>query len=289
MKKTKAAAVDYRKLSRTLTVVENGLNGANDILLSLQPKAVPIIGITGPPGAGKSTLLSELIELLTARDLNVAVVSVDPTSPFTFGALLGDRIRMQKHSTSANVFIRSLASRGHLGGLSSKIIEITDVIRSENFDYIFVETVGVGQSEVEVAGLADITVLVLVPESGDEVQSIKSGIMEVADIFVVNKADRDGADEFAGTLRKLNNSDVPVLQTVASDGKGVKELLSFIEHRAMTNKSKIPLLASKAWQLIQTRRMADIQVNQLQAEIAEASLDQNFNLYKFVESKIRSS
>lgn len=194
---------NFRDLARALTLVENELPGASELLKSLIKSNTPIIGITGPPGAGKSTLVNSLINYWSGQGKRIAVLAIDPTSPFNLGSLLGDRIRMAEQFTKENVFIRSIATRGSLGGLSGKTIEMTDVLQASGFDYVLVETVGVGQSEVEIAGLADLSIVVLVPESGDEVQNIKSGIMEIADIFVVNKSDRDGADAFANNLKKL--------------------------------------------------------------------------------------
>jgi LAO/AO transport system kinase len=175
---------NVKALARLLTIVENNLAGADDILKALKIKEVPVVGITGPPGAGKSTLVNSVLNELS-KNHKTAILAIDPTSPFNMGSLLGDRIRMTDQFNNKNVFIRSLATRGSLGGLSAKTIEMVDVLKSADFDYIFIETVGVGQSEIEIAGLADLTVVVLVPEAGDEIQSIKSGLMEIADIFVV--------------------------------------------------------------------------------------------------------
>jgi LAO/AO transport system kinase len=169
---------DFRKLARDLTLVENDLAGSEDLLKELGPSDTPVIGITGPPGAGKSTLVNAMINYLSSQGKSIAVLAIDPTSPFNLGSLLGDRVRMSEQFNKPNVFIRSLATRGSLGGLSGKTIEMTDVLKSSGFDYILVETVGVGQSEVEIAGLADISVVVLVPESGDEAQDGRSQTRE---------------------------------------------------------------------------------------------------------------
>ncbi|BAU56282.1 methylmalonyl Co-A mutase-associated GTPase MeaB [Mucilaginibacter gotjawali] len=285
----KPDAADFRSVARALTIVENDLAGSGELLKSLTFKNnAPIIGITGPPGAGKSTLVNSLINSLLTGENKIAVLAVDPTSPFNFGSLLGDRIRMAAHFNHPGVFIRSLATRGSLGGLSAKTIEMTDVLRAAGFNYILVETVGVGQSEVEIAGLADITLLVLVPESGDEIQNIKSGLMEIADAFIINKADRADADLFANNLKKIIHQNraeqIPVFKTIASTGGGVSEVTSFIfKAPHLKNKRKAYLLAEKAFKIIQFNRMADIDKKRLQEDIAKASAKPGFNFYRFLE------
>jgi len=279
----------FKTVARALTIVENGLKGADELLKGLRfTKKSSIIGITGPPGAGKSTLVNALINHMIGSGLKIAVLAIDPTSPFNFGSLLGDRIRMSAHFNKPDVFIRSLATRGSLGGLSAKTIEMSDVLRAAGFDYIFVETVGVGQSEVEIAGLADITMVVLVPESGDEIQTIKSGLMEIADAFIVNKADRDGADTFANNLKKISqqkNEDVPVFKTIASMSAGIAEIVEFIvSAQNIKNTRKQFLLADKAYKLITQKRMANVDRQQLREEILELSTNTDFNLYSFVDS-----
>ncbi len=283
-------------LARGITIVENDLEGASELLASLDPEnAPPIVGITGPPGAGKSTLINSLITQLTAEGKKTAVIAVDPTSPFNFGSLLGDRLRMSEHFTNPNVFIRSLATRGSLGGLSAKSIEVSDVVRAAGFDLVIIETVGVGQSEVEIAGIADTTVLVLVPESGDEVQALKSGVMEIADIYVVNKSDRPGANTFIKNLQALlhqreGSSWVPrVVKTVATKSEGAKELYAdILAHRkeGLTNSRKEFLYTEKAWRLIQQEKMRPVNREMLRENVKIALSEGKFQLYRFVNEFI---
>ena len=286
--------INFRQVARALTIVENDLNGAGALLKSLTfNKDVPIIGITGPPGAGKSTLVNAIINNLLQKDKKIAVLAIDPTSPFNFGSLLGDRIRMASHFNHPAVFIRSLATRGSLGGLSAKTIEMADVLRASGFDYVIIETVGVGQSEVEIAGLADITFVMLVPEAGDEIQNIKSGLMEIADAFIINKADRDGADLFINNLKKIvtqNNRDLPVFKAVASKNEGIDQITDFIlAHPQTKNTRKELLLTQKAYNIIQQKMMAGINKKKLQQDIAKALKVEGFNLYAFVEDYLVSS
>lgn len=289
--------MSYRNLARHISIVENEAIGYEQILENLHfAQHTPVIGITGPPGAGKSTLVNALITQLTqANNVTLAIIAVDPTSPFNYGALLGDRIRLNEHYNNPNIYIRSLATRGSLGGLSDKIIEITDVVRAYGFDYIFVETVGVGQSEVEIAGLADTTIVTLVPESGDDVQAMKAGLMEIADIFVVNKADRPHADEFALHLQKMlhdrakNTWQVPVVKTIAHKNEGIAQLIAEIQaHTALQTDSvkKVYLIAQKAWQLLQKQRMKGIDRRALYQDIAEQSKNNpQFNLYIWLKQQ----
>lgn len=278
---------DYLSLARVLTLIENSLPGSSEILKELViNQQTPVIGITGPPGAGKSTLVNAMIDKLSGQGKKIAVLAVDPTSPFNLGSLLGDRVRMSAHFNNPNVFIRSVATRGSVGGLSAKIIEMTDVLKASGFDYIIVETVGVGQSEIEIAGLADITMVILVPEAGDEIQHIKSGLMEIGDAFVVNKADREGADSFANQLKKMLHQRVhavPVFKTVADKQIGVDELLAWLTSlEIQKNEKKLFLYTEKAYKLIQNDRMFDVLKAELQQEIAEVLEQKDFNLYRFV-------
>ncbi len=216
---------DRRALSRAITQVEQ--SGPSTGL----PAPETVLGITGPPGAGKSTLISALIDVIRSRDETVAVLALDPSSPITGGAILGDRIRMQGHIDDEGVYIRSMATRGHLGGLAAATREAVALLGAAGFDRVIVETVGVGQSEVEIMGLADIVVLVVGPSWGDHVQADKAGIVEIADVFVVNKGDRPGVDEVKRALRDTADArGVKVLVTKAMTGEGVGELLSEIDH-----------------------------------------------------------
>jgi len=263
-------------------------------LRDLDSKAeVPVVGITGPPGAGKSTLVNAITNYFTAKDKRVAILAIDPTSPFNYGSLLGDRIRMAAQFNKPNVFIRSLATRGALGGISAKTIEMVDVLKASNFDLILVETVGVGQSEVEIAGLADRTVVVLVPESGDEIQNIKSGLMEIADCFVINKADRDGAATFANNLKKIVHQGlktIPILKTIADKNEGIEELCKWMIKPLDKglHQTKEFLYAEKAWKIIQHYKMKNIDRKKLREDIREALKESDFNIYRFAEQFIQS-
>ena len=289
-----AIAGNFKSLSRLLSLVENKVNGYDEWLSSLVfPKDQIVVGITGPPGAGKSTLTDTLIEEWVNCGKKVAVICVDPSSPFHLGALLGDRIRMSKWHDNEKVFIRSLASRGSLGGLHPMILEMTDVMRVAGFDVILIETVGVGQSEIEIAGVADKTVVVLVPESGDEIQVMKAGLMEVADIFVVNKADRPGSEVFIMNLKNMlhhssrpETMDIPVLKTVALEHTGTAELAALLlsENPSGNQYRKIWLLADRALNLIARERIKDIDKQRLFNEIAEGQ--SSFNLYRYIKKYI---
>lgn len=286
---------NYKALARAISLVENDSEVGHQLLHQLKINyQIPVIGFTGPPGAGKSSLVNVLLKKLSAQGEKIAVIAVDPTSPFNFGSLLGDRIRLSEHFNDDNIFIRSLATRGALGGLTEKIIEVTDLLRSANFDFIIIETVGVGQSEVEIAGLADTTVVVLVPEAGDEVQTMKAGLMEIADLFVVNKADRADANRFVKNLELLvhekSDSDwqIPVIKTIAIKGEGVDELIQQIQNHfagVNHNERKNLLMAEKAIQLIVKHKTKHINREQLLTDIKTEMNNKNFNLYQFVSRK----
>jgi LAO/AO transport system kinase len=287
-----------KALARAVSFVENEAPGYDSLLASLpRYPNTRVVGITGPPGAGKSTLVDGLIGQMTAAGKRVAVLCVDPSSPFNLGAVLGDRIRMSQWYTHPQVFIRSLATRGSMGGLHPKIIEITELIKAGRFDYVLVETVGVGQSEVEIAGLADTTVVVLVPEAGDEVQTMKAGLMEIADIFVVNKADRPDADAFVKALRSMlapafqnHDKEIKILKTVAANGTGLDTLFQVLEEQLTAtglNERKLWLLAEKVFQLVQRERMRNLSKDQLLACLRQEAGVPDFNLYRFAQSFVR--
>jgi len=299
---------DPRALARAISTVENRSPGRSDLLKALFPFSghARLLGLTGAPGAGKSTLVDQLARLYRKSGQTLGIIAVDPTSPYTGGAILGDRIRMQEHHADPGIYIRSMATRGSLGGLARTTADVATVLDASGRDLILIETVGVGQDEVDIVRLADITIVILVPGMGDDVQSIKAGIMEIADIFVVNKSDRDGAEHLEREIRALQSlatrSDgwiPPIVKTIATTGAGVAELAesirSFEEH---LRQEKLGLRRNiQNWQerLIEMLRdamldkaqvqMQNGRVEQYAAEIAEHKRDP----YTLVEEIVRGN
>jgi LAO/AO transport system kinase len=263
---------DRMTVARAITAVENDAEGATELLGSLFSRTGRAyrLGVTGPPGAGKSTITNKLSQLYRLQGRRVGIIAVDPTSPFTGGALLGDRVRMTDVELDAGVFIRSMASRGSLGGLSKKAAEAADILDAAGNDVVILETVGVGQSELDIAAAADTAVVVLVPESGDSIQAMKAGLMEIADFFVINKADRAGADQAIVSLqmilnfRKTDGWKPGVLKAIASEGVGISEVADEIEaHREYLETSG--LLARKR-KLRVSRRIRELVGDRLRVD-----------------------
>ncbi len=267
---------EVRPLARLISRIENGDQSVLEAISALPAlPPVPVWGITGPPGAGKSTLVDQLIQQLTEERRRVAVLAIDPSSPFTGGALLGDRIRMQRHATHPGVFIRSLATRGQMGGITFHTWEIVALLRHARFDYIIIETVGVGQSEVDVMYGADVTAVVLVPEGGDEIQHIKAGLMEIADLFVVNKADRPGAEAFLTALQKIaRERHIPTLATRAHTGEGIKKLRTVLQKLTDRQQKNAERLlhqrTHQAYRLIASYRMRDVSLPGLRSRLEKS-------------------
>lgn len=261
-----------RAAGRLLTLVEGSRR--NEVLDALGEVAAPrIIGVTGPPGAGKSTTVGALVGAYRERGMRVAVLAVDPSSPYSGGALLGDRIRMAAHINDPDVLIRSVATRGHLGGLAAAVPAAVRLLAALSYDLIVLETVGVGQSEIEIAAIADPTIVILNPGAGDAVQAAKAGLLEVADIVVVNKADRDGADQTVRDLRA--ETAAPILKLVAAEGQGIPEMVEVIEahHRSDSPQRRTARARAQILSLAQTRLRSHPGLDRLAQAVADGQTD----------------
>jgi LAO/AO transport system kinase len=284
-------AGDLRALARAATAIENRTPAAEALLRELFPRTgrALVIGITGAPGAGKSTLVDHMIRLLREEGRRVGVIAVDPSSPFSGGAILGDRIRMQRHHDDPGVFIRSMATRGCLGGLARATTDITVLLDAAGFDTVLIETVGVGQDEVEIAKLAAVTVVLLVPGLGDDVQTLKAGIMEIADVFVLNKADLSGADRLEREVKAIPGH-VPIVRTVASEGQGVAEALAAI--RACPGKRAAGNWAALLRDMLRERlleRFTDTDFQKAGEEVASRRRDPYSLVDEWIEGSLPSS
>jgi LAO/AO transport system kinase len=276
-------AGDGRALARAISAVENRAPGWSDLLKALFPHTgrAQVIGLTGAPGAGKSTLVDQLARIYRAQKKSIGIIAVDPTSPYSGGAILGDRIRMQEHFSDPGIYIRSMATRGSLGGLARTTADVATVLDASGRDVILIETVGVGQAEVDIVRLAEITVVILVPGMGDDVQSIKAGIMEIADIFVVNKSDREGAERVEREIRALQSLATrqdgwtpPIVKTVASEGAGVPEVAAAItQYEAYLQKEDRALKKSvENWQERLLEMLRDSLLEKARAQLGDGKM-----------------
>jgi len=300
-------AGEVRALSRAISTVEDRSPESTELLKALFPYSgnALLIGLTGAPGAGKSTLVDQVAREYRKQGKTIGIVAVDPTSPFSGGAILGDRIRMQSHHADAGIYIRSMATRGSLGGLASTTADVATVLDASGRDLVVIETVGVGQDEVDIVRLADVTIVVLVPGMGDDVQTIKAGIMEIADIFVINKSDREGAERVEREIRAMqalaqrhDNWIPPIVKTVASEGTGVPDLVAAInkyrEHQQESNQAKArrianwrgriaEMLRDALFQRVLSHYLSDSLAARYAAEVAEHKRDPYSLIEKIVD------
>jgi LAO/AO transport system kinase len=301
-------AGDVRALARAISTIEDNRPESRELLKALFnfTGRARVIGLTGAPGAGKSTLVDQLAREYRKQDRTIGILAVDPTSPYTGGAILGDRIRMQSHHADAGIYIRSMATRGNLGGLARATTDAATVLDAAGKDIVLIETVGVGQDEIDIVRLADVTVVILVPGMGDDVQTIKAGIMEIADIFVINKSDREGADRVEREIRSMQSLAIrsdkwapPIIKTVAMDGRGVPELAAaivnyeqFLEQKDLLLKKKISSWRERLIEMLRdgllerllSERLPEAEIARLAAEIAEHKRDP----YSLVEEIVGS-
>jgi LAO/AO transport system kinase len=271
-------------MARAISIIENRQPGCSELLKELFPRTghARVLGLTGAPGAGKSTLVDQLAKHYRKENQTVGIIAVDPTSPYTGGAILGDRIRMQDHHADPGIFIRSMATRGSLGGLARTTADVATVLDAAGRDLIMIETVGVGQDEVDIVRLADITIVILVPGMGDDVQTIKAGIMEIADIFVVNKSDRDGAERVEREILSMQSLAIrkdgwtpPIVKTVASEGTGTKDLAEAISaYEAYLKQANLLLKKNvENWRQRLIEMLRDAMLERVRAQIDDAQLD----------------
>jgi LAO/AO transport system kinase len=301
-------AGDVRALARAISTVEDNGPESRELLKSLFnfTGRARVIGLTGAPGAGKSTLVDQLAREYRKQERTVGILAVDPTSPYTGGAILGDRIRMQSHHADSGIYIRSMATRGNLGGLARTTTDAATILDAAGKDIVLIETVGVGQDEIDIVRLADVTVVILVPGMGDDVQTIKAGIMEIADIFVINKSDREGADRVEREIRSMQSLAIrsdkwtpPIIKTVAMDGRGIPELAAaivnyeqFLEQKDLLLKKKISswrerlieMLRDSLLERLLSECLPEEEIARLAAEIAEHKRDP----YSLVEEIVGS-
>lgn len=272
-----------RVLARAISMVENRTPGWSELLKLLFPHTgkARVLGLTGAPGAGKSTLVDQLARHYRKQDRTVGIIAVDPTSPYTGGAILGDRIRMQDHFSDPGIYIRSMATRGSLGGLARATADVTTVLDASGRDIVMVETVGVGQDEIDIVRLADITVVILVPGMGDDVQTIKAGIMEIADVFVINKSDREGAERVEREIRALQSLDIrsdhwtpPIVKTVATDGTGIAELAEAVHsYQAYLQRENLMLKHSvENWRERLVEMLRNTLLDQARSQVSDEEL-----------------
>jgi len=300
-------AGELRALARAISTVEDRTPESTELLKALFPYSgnAVLLGLTGSPGAGKSTLVDQVAREYRKQGKTIGIVAVDPTSPFSGGAILGDRIRMQSHYADRGIYIRSMATRGSLGGLASTTADVATVLDASGRDLVVIETVGVGQDEVDIVRLADVTIVVLVPGMGDDVQTIKAGIMEIADIFVINKSDRDGAERVEREVRAMqslamrkDNWTPPIVKTVASEGTGITELLAAIEkyreHLQQSGRAQArriqnwrgriaEMLRDALFQRVLSYYLSEGEANRFAAEVAEHKRDPYSLVEKIVD------
>jgi LAO/AO transport system kinase len=300
-------AGELRALARAISTVEDRTPESTELLKALFPYSgnAVLLGLTGSPGAGKSTLVDQVAREYRKQGKTIGIVAVDPTSPFSGGAILGDRIRMQSHYADKGIYIRSMATRGSLGGLASTTADVATVLDASGRDLVMIETVGVGQDEVDIVRLADVTIVVLVPGMGDDVQTIKAGIMEIADIFVINKSDRDGAERVEREVRAMqslaarnDNWTPPIVKTVASEGTGITELLAAIEkyreHLQRSGRAQArrienwrgriaEMLRDALFQRVLSYYLSEGEANRFAAEVAEHKRDPYSLVEKIVD------